>query len=56
MKQKTALGLLRAGHNIFLTGEPGAGKTHTITLSTAHFLTDTFPNESFHQKKNGLIF
>jgi ATP-dependent DNA helicase PIF1 len=36
MKQKTALGLLRAGHNIFLTGEPGAGKTHTINEYTAY--------------------
>ena len=30
MTQKTALALLRAGHSIFLTGEAGAGKTHTI--------------------------
>ena len=30
MKQKEALEVLKTGKNIFLTGEPGAGKTHLI--------------------------
>ena len=30
MKQKQAQQILRQGKNVFLTGEPGAGKTHTI--------------------------
>ncbi len=30
MKQETALTLLKTGKNIFLTGQPGSGKTHTI--------------------------
>lgn len=30
MTQKEALDILKTGCNVFLTGEPGAGKTHTI--------------------------
>jgi len=30
MTQKEALSILKLGVNVFLTGEPGAGKTHTI--------------------------
>ncbi len=30
MTQKQALDILKTGGNVFLTGEPGAGKTHTI--------------------------
>lgn len=30
MTQKEALTILKTGANVFLTGEPGAGKTHTI--------------------------
>jgi nucleoside-triphosphatase THEP1 len=28
--QEQALNILKTGANVFLTGEPGAGKTHTI--------------------------
>lgn len=31
MTQDTALEILKSGVNVFLTGEPGAGKTHTIS-------------------------
>lgn len=30
MKQTHALKILKAGHNVFLTGQPGSGKTYTI--------------------------
>ena len=30
MTQKQALDILKTGANVFLTGEPGAGKTHTV--------------------------
>ena len=30
MLQSQALSVLKTGCNVFLTGEPGAGKTHTI--------------------------
>ncbi len=30
MKQSTALALLQTGHNVFLTGSAGAGKTYTL--------------------------
>ncbi|MFP4539895.1 MAG: AAA family ATPase [Candidatus Paceibacterota bacterium] len=30
MKQNEALEILKTGKNVFLTGEPGSGKTHTI--------------------------
>ncbi|HNH44892.1 MAG TPA: AAA family ATPase, partial [Agitococcus sp.] len=30
MKQATALNILKAGHNVFLTGSAGAGKTYTL--------------------------
>ncbi|MCY4577126.1 MAG: AAA family ATPase [Candidatus Kaiserbacteria bacterium] len=31
MDQKCAMAVLQSGSNVFLTGEPGAGKTHTIS-------------------------
>lgn len=34
MTQKEALQVLKTGRNVFLTGEPGAGKTYTINLFT----------------------
>lgn len=34
MTQEKALEILKTGENVFLTGEPGAGKTHTIGLFT----------------------
>jgi ATP-dependent exoDNAse (exonuclease V) alpha subunit len=30
MTQETALNIMKSGHNVFLTGGPGAGKTHVI--------------------------
>lgn len=30
MKQATALDILKTGHNVFLTGSAGSGKTHTL--------------------------
>lgn len=30
MTQETALSILKTGRNVFLTGEPGSGKTHTV--------------------------
>lgn len=30
MRQETALEILKTGANVFLTGEPGSGKTHTV--------------------------
>ena len=30
MKQETALSILKTGKNVFLTGQPGAGKTYTV--------------------------
>ncbi|NQV88198.1 MAG: AAA family ATPase, partial [Parcubacteria group bacterium] len=30
MTQKEALQIFKTGANVFLTGEPGSGKTHTI--------------------------
>ena len=30
MTQETTLSILRTGANVFLTGEPGSGKTHTV--------------------------
>ncbi len=36
MTQEEALAILKTGANIFLTGEPGAGKTHTINAYTAY--------------------
>lgn len=34
MTQSEALEILKSGKNVFLTGEPGSGKTHTIGLFT----------------------
>nr|MBP7992195.1 AAA family ATPase [Candidatus Magasanikbacteria bacterium] len=39
MTQETALNILKAGASVFLTGEPGAGKTHTIN-QYVNFLRD----------------
>ena len=30
MKQDDALDILKTGASVFLTGEPGSGKTHTV--------------------------
>lgn len=35
MLQQTALKILQTGANVFLTGEPGSGKTHTISAYVA---------------------
>ncbi len=40
MKQLEALEILKSGRNVFLTGEPGAGKTYTIDLFK-RWLNDT---------------
>ncbi len=36
MTQETALSILKTGANVFLTGEPGSGKTHTINRYIAY--------------------
>ncbi|MEK7131753.1 MAG: PIF1 family DEAD/DEAH box helicase [Patescibacteria group bacterium] len=36
MTQEEALAILKTGANVFLTGEPGAGKTHTINQYAAY--------------------
>ncbi len=36
MTQAEALAILKTGANVFLTGEPGSGKTHTINQYVAH--------------------
>ncbi len=36
VKQSEALDILKMGHNVFLTGEPGSGKTHTINEYVAY--------------------
>ena len=36
MKQSQALTILKTGVNVFLTGEPGSGKTHTINQYVAY--------------------
>ncbi|MFH0928132.1 MAG: AAA family ATPase [bacterium] len=37
MTQEQALNILKTGANVFLTGEPGSGKTHTVNAYT-HYL------------------
>ena len=39
MTQDQALNILKTGANVFLTGEPGAGKTHTIN-ALVNYLRD----------------
>lgn len=39
MKQSEALEILKTGANVFLTGEPGAGKTHTINEYVVYLRT-----------------
>ncbi len=39
MTQEQALNILKTGANVFLTGEPGAGKTHTIN-NLVNYLRD----------------
>src|SRR3990167_1767671 len=36
MKQSDALKILKTGVNVFLTGEPGSGKTHTVNEYVAY--------------------
>lgn len=36
MTQNEALDILKTGANVFLTGEPGAGKTHTVNAYVAY--------------------
>lgn len=36
MTQAEALSILKTGANVFLTGEPGSGKTHTVNAYTAY--------------------
>lgn len=36
MTQKEALAILKTGANVFLTGEPGSGKTHTVNEYVAY--------------------
>jgi ATP-dependent DNA helicase PIF1 len=36
MTQQQALNILKTGANVFLTGEPGSGKTHTINAYVAY--------------------
>lgn len=36
MTQDTALSILKTGKNVFLTGEPGSGKTHTVNRYVAY--------------------
>ena len=36
MTQKEALEILKTGASVFLTGEPGAGKTHVVNAYVAH--------------------
>ncbi len=43
MTQNKALEILKSGKNVFLTGEPGAGKTYTINLFT-DFLQKGYAN------------
>lgn len=38
MTQQEALTILKTGANVFLTGEPGSGKTHTINLYVSYLL------------------
>src|SRR3989344_3245422 len=39
MKQAEALAILKTGANVFLTGEPGSGKTHTVNAYVAYLRT-----------------
>ncbi len=39
MTQDQALNILKTGANVFLTGEPGSGKTHTINAYVAYLRT-----------------
>lgn len=36
MRQEEALTILKTGANVFLTGEPGSGKTHTVNAYVAY--------------------
>jgi ATP-dependent DNA helicase PIF1 len=39
MRQEDALNILKTGRNVFLTGEPGAGKTYTINAYVTYLKT-----------------
>jgi hypothetical protein len=41
MTQNEALNILKSGANVFLTGEPGAGKTHTINTFVAYLRSNS---------------
>jgi len=43
MTQNKALEILTSGRNVFLTGEPGAGKTHTINQFTKWLYAEDIP-------------
>ncbi|MEK9174194.1 MAG: AAA family ATPase, partial [Patescibacteria group bacterium] len=43
MTQDTALALLRAGYSVFLTGEAGSGKTHTVNEYTKYLRGKKIP-------------
>src|SRR3989304_4300834 len=36
MTQEQAMAILKTGANVFLTGEPGSGKTHTVNRYVAY--------------------
>ena len=36
MTQAEAITILKSGANVFLTGEPGSGKTHTVNAYVAY--------------------
>ena len=43
MKQSEALDILKMGHNVFLTGEPGAGKTHVLNTFIGYLKQHQIP-------------
>jgi nucleoside-triphosphatase THEP1 len=55
MTQQQALSILKTGVNVFLTGEPGAGKTHTIN-TYVNYLRDHDVVEVTMVQMNGSVF
>ena len=43
MTQSEALEILKMGHNVFLTGPAGSGKTHTLRSFIAHLKENGVP-------------